>query len=355
LSIKFKAVKLKKKNLPALVDQLGKILRLYGPVTHGSKFRFDSITDGEQLRLDYDTTILPPKKYFIPQQQTTLTFSLSPEQSIQEPDDRDEPSNLWNGKRFLIFGVHSCDLNAISFLDDICNQLYPDPYRNRRRQEGVIIGLYCTTPCPDSFCKSMGSLDWNESADLMLTDLGNEYYVEVLTKTGQQIIEFAKKLFQSCSKEDESKANKILTERKKEFPNPIMNPTELPENLEASYEGEMWDRLGKRCFSCGACTMVCPTCFCFDVRDQIDLSLTKGVRIRSWDSCQLIDFALVAGGHNFRPTTTSRIRFRIYHKFRAEPEQIGKIGCVGCGRCTHTCPADIEMIEVLKDIQKGGN
>ena len=179
--------------------------------------------------------------------------------------------------------------------------------------------------------------------------------MEVLTKTGQQIIEYAKKFFHSASKADESKVKKILAKRKQEFPEPVKDTEKIPEQLEASYEGEMWDRLGKRCFSCGSCTMVCPTCFCFDVRDQIDLSLSEGIRLRSWDSCQLVDFALVAGGHNFRPTIPSRVRFRIYHKFRAEPEQVGKIGCVGCGRCIQACPVNNELriiIDKILEIEK---
>ncbi|MFX1562725.1 MAG: 4Fe-4S dicluster domain-containing protein [Promethearchaeota archaeon] len=355
MSSKIKSVKLKTKDVPTLIEKLAKILQVFGPVAHGSKFQFDLITEGNQLRLDYDTTILPPKKYFTPQEQNILSFSLAPELSIHEQSKTDADLKLWNGKRFLIFGVHSCDLNAMSFLDSICNQLYQEPFRNQRRREGAIVGLYCLTPCSDSFCKSMGSLDWNEGADLMLAHIDDEYFVEILTETGQKIVEYAKELFHSSSKADESKAMNMLTERTKKFPDPISNPEKLPEQLEARYEGEMWDRLGKRCFGCGSCTMVCPTCFCFDVKDQIDLSLSKGIRLRSWDSCQLIDFALVAGGHNFRPTIPSRIRFRIYHKFRAEPEQIGKIGCVGCGRCTHACPADIEMTEILKEIQKEVN
>ena len=158
-----------------------------------------------------------------------------------------------------------------------------------------------------------------------------------------------------ASTEQAKLVKKTLTQRDQTFPDPVAGFQELPSQFDASYEAEMWNRLGRRCFGCGSCTMVCPTCFCFDVSDRVELNLKEGARVRKWDSCQLVDFALVAGGHNFRPTISSRVRFRIYHKFWIEPEQISQIGCVGCRRCTRACPADIDMIDLLTDIQKGGN
>jgi len=350
---------LDKRDIPALVALLSKELEVYGPVAHGPTFRFEAIEDPTQLRLDYDTTILPPKKYFIPPVQKVLSFSLSPSLQIRDAaaeagkDGQLGEEHQWHGKRFILFGVHPCDLAAITFNDKIHSRVYPDPYRERRRRESIIVGLHCLEPCPDSFCRSMGTLNWEEGADLMLTELDGAYLVQVRSEAGRMVTEAAGRLIQPASSGDLERARRLLEEREKRFPDPLGDPSELPECLESCYESRMWDRLGRRCFGCGSCTMVCPTCFCFDVQDRVDLSLDGGVRLRRWDSCQLVDFALVAGGHNFRPTIASRIRFRIYHKFRAEPEQVGQIGCVGCGRCTRACPADIDMVEVLKDIKEG--
>ena len=345
---------LKKKDIPSFVAKLNQILSVYGPVAKKSQFVFGPITDGAQLRLDYDTTILPPKKYFIPPEEEMLRFSLKPELKIQNPLDEKDTESLWNGKRFLILGIHSCDLAAIQFHDHILTQVYPDPYRDQRREEGIIIGLNCITPCKDGFCNSAGSLNKTEPADLMLTELDDSYYVEVKTTIGQELVDYCKSLFSPASAQQTKQIKKTLAHREESFPNPLEEFQELPKHLEASYEGEMWNRLGRRCFGCGACTVVCPTCFCFDVKDIVELDTAKGSRVRKWDSCQLVDFALVAGGHNFRPTIPSRVRYRIYHKFWIEPEQINQIGCVGCGRCTHNCPADIDMIELLTEIEKGG-
>lgn len=352
---KVTAFLLTKKHLAKLISKLNQVLTVYGPVAHQSQFKFDEITSDKPIRLDYDTTILPPKKYFIPPKQETLTFTLSPTLEVHEALEQKDTESLWNGKRFLVFGVHSCDLAAIHFHDLILTQIYPDPYRARRREEGIIIGLHCLQPCQDSFCYSAGTLNSTDCADLMFTERDDSYYIDVLTDIGQKIIEFTKELLVPASKQEIKQVKSTLSKRVQTFPNPVSDFHELPSQIEATYEGDMWNRLGKRCFGCGSCTLVCPTCFCFDVADRVDLDLKKGARVRMWDSCQLVDFALVAGGHNFRPTIPSRVRFRIYHKFRTEPEQINRIGCVGCGRCTHTCPADIDMIELLTDIQKGGN
>jgi len=352
---------LDKRDVPALVSLLSQKLQVYGPVAHGPSFRFDAIENPVQLRLDYDTTILPPKKYFIPQVQQILAFTLTPSLQVADmaagPQEENQSSKTrpWRGKRFLLFGVHPCDLAAITFNDKIHSRAYPDPYRERRRRESIIVGLYCLKPCPESFCRSMGTLNWEEGADLMLTDLGEAYLVQVRSEAGRMVIEAAGKLIRPAKDGDMERARHLLVEREEQFPNPLGDPSDLPERLELCYESQMWDKLGRRCFGCGSCTLVCPTCFCFDVQDKVDLSLERGVRLRRWDSCQLVDFALVAGGHNFRPTIASRVRFRIYHKFRAEPEQVGQIGCVGCGRCTRACPADIDIVEVLRDIKEGGS
>jgi len=70
----------------------------------------------------------------------------------------------------------------------------------------------------------------------------------------------------------------------------------------------------------------------------------------------LPDFALVAGGGNFRKDRESRYRHRLYHKGKYVWEGWGKLGCVGCGRCASACLADIarpaETFNLLKEEDK---
>jgi ferredoxin len=75
---------------------------------------------------------------------------------------------------------------------------------------------------------------------------------------------------------------------------------DLPEIFEMEYQSDLWRELGERCLSCGSCSMVCPTCYCYDVADRVELGTRAGSRLRRWDACLFASHALVAGGENFR-------------------------------------------------------
>jgi len=116
----------------------------------------------------------------------------------------------------------------------------------------------------------------------------------------------------------------------------------------------VWAEKAKTCFSCGSCNIVCPTCYCFDVQDDVDWSLDCGTRCRTWDGCLLKDFAVVAGNHNFRKNTADRYRHRFYRKGKYIPDKIGEVSCVGCGRCGMVCiPKIADPLTVYNTL--GGN
>jgi ferredoxin len=119
-------------------------------------------------------------------------------------------------------------------------------------------------------------------------------------------------------------------------------PAEWPDLLKKSYDHPVWEEKSQRCFSCGSCNLVCPTCYCFDVHEDVNWDMEHGERKRSWDGCMLRDFATVAGGHNFRKKKVDRYRHRYYRKGEYVPDKIGgEIACVGCGRCIGACVAKI--------------
>jgi len=122
---------------------------------------------------------------------------------------------------------------------------------------------------------------------------------------------------------------------------------DLPEIFEMEYQSEIWEELGEKCLSCGSCSMVCPTCYCYDVADQVELGSRAGRRVRSWDSCLFANHALVASGENFRGPRASRIKFRFYHKQRGFVAEYGRPSCVGCGRCITACPVNIDVVQVI--------
>ncbi|PIQ88498.1 MAG: hypothetical protein COV72_08020 [Candidatus Omnitrophica bacterium CG11_big_fil_rev_8_21_14_0_20_42_13] len=108
--------------------------------------------------------------------------------------------------------------------------------------------------------------------------------------------------------------------------------------------------MGKRCVGCGNCTAVCPTCYCFDVLDELDFNLNDGLRYRIWNSCQMDDFARVSGGEDFRPGRDARQRHRYYRKFKYPVDKFNRYFCTGCGRCSRTCMAEINLIETVNDL-----
>ena len=75
-------------------------------------------------------------------------------------------------------------------------------------------------------------------------------------------------------------------------------------------------------------------------------------KIKQLYSCNLLDFATVAGGHNFRPEKQTRLKYRYYHQHRGFREAYEESKCVGCGRCSRVCLAGINPPEVITDLQK---
>jgi heterodisulfide reductase subunit C len=143
---------------------------------------------------------------------------------------------------------------------------------------------------------------------------------------------------------------KVLENARRKF-HKKLNTQGLPELLEENFRHPIWEELMHECLACGSCTMVCPTCFCYNVVDKIDLNLKSGKRQREWDSCMLLEYAQVALGHNFRKDRDARVKQRIYHKLVYYEPQFGTLGCVGCGRCIKTCVKKIDITDVISRLR----
>ena len=334
---------LKKQDLSDFVNRLLPQYRVGGPVQKNGNFAFETIQNPAELRLEYSTTILPPKKFLMPVRETLFEFEDARNGKMSQPV-LDPPT--------VLFGVHACDLHAIQLLDQVFSQGHADPnYLNRRRQT-LIISLECLTPCDGhSFCKSMGTLSVDEGYDIHMVDLGDTYAVDVMTEAGEALIKNAQ--VTPASNTDIERLNAVLSEKWPRFPYRLdFDVTDLPSLLNVSMKSPLWAELGERCLACAACTNVCPTCFCFDVKDEIDLNLTSGRRVRTWDSCQLDEFANVAGGHNFRKSRALRQRHRFMRKGRYLLEAYKYLGCVGCGRCARACLVDITPVSVFNELYR---
>jgi ferredoxin len=198
----------------------------------------------------------------------------------------------------------------------------------------------------------MGTLSAEEGYDLHLTDLGDTYAIDVGTDAGEVLLKKYSNA-QSASPEDIKRLNAVISEKWPKFPYKLdFDVSDLPSILGLSMKSPLWEELGERCLACAACTNVCPTCFCFDVKDEIELDLKTGQRVRVWDSCQLDEFATVAGGHNFRQSRALRQRHRFMRKGKYILDAHQYLGCVGCGRCARACLVDITPVGVFNELYR---
>ena len=186
--------------------------------------------------------------------------------------------------------------------------------------------------------------------DLFLSDIGDSYLVRVGTSIGDDIVKAADSLFRKVEKRDRQNYKRRSSQRRESFQAEIQLQ-DLPEIMDLEYESHVWEQLGDKCLSCGTCSMVCPTCYCYAVFDELNLDASSGQRKRRWDSCLFKDYALVAGGHNFRAQRSSRVKNRYFHKQRGFVSQYGRPSCVGCGRCKAYCPAEIDIVDVITKLR----
>lgn len=340
---------LSKEKLPEFVKALQSGFRVVGPVNTETGYAFDDITGPAQLTLDYTTTILPPKKYFLPQREVLFTFhGEANEQGSQQFEVRPVYQEV---QPTVIFGVHTCDMNGIMLYDKVFAEGYKDEHYQERREQIYIIGIECLRPCDDaSFCKDMGTLTAPPIYDLHMTDMGEHYMVDSGTEKGERLL-LDHVYVQMARKEDIQKLGQVLSAKWPHFKMRLkVSKDQTPSLLSLGYKAKLWEELGERCLACGSCTNVCPTCFCFDVQDTMDITMQDGERSRVWDSCQLREFALVAGGHNFRKDKASRVRHRLMRKGKYIKQVHGLTGCTGCGRCERACLVDITIPGTLNEL-----
>jgi ferredoxin len=248
--------------------------------------------------------------------------------------------------RYAFVGVRGCDVSALEVLDRVfmSDKLFVESYV-KMRKSCFILAVNCTNPSSTCFCDSMGNGPEVVSGyDLLLTELGDAVLIEVGSEKGAKMVRL---LGLKQAKDDMFEEKAALIERAKKGMKRHLDKEGVRRALQDSYESPVWRDVAGRCLACGNCTSVCPTCFCSDVIDRIELLDDSVERIRVWDSCFNLEFSYTAG-FPIRGSITSRYRQWFSHKFGYWREQFGPFGCVGCGRCITWCPVGIDVTEVAR-------
>ncbi len=305
-----------------------------GVKAKGEKFVFGSLDSADELRLDYDTTILPPKKYFLPQYETMMRFDISGPDKLSRPQI----------KKKVIIGVHPYDLAAIQQMDKYFLDTNVDDIYLQKRKNTILIGLVPVKVSEKAFFGDMARLSGGPpevAYDLMLAVLGNAIAVIPGSDAGTGLLSKAQGL-RDASPEEIQRVQALQQEAREKASRGLnVGPKGWHDLLTQNYDSEVWAEQAENCLACGSCTLVCPTCFCYDVVDEVNLDLTTGERKRTWDGCLLRDFTKVGTGEIFREKIEDRYRHRFHRKGKYLPDAFGFVACVGCGRCSSQCLPDI--------------
>lgn len=324
---------LSENGLAPFVAKLIARTRVIAPVARKTRFVFAELASADDLRLDYDVTVLPPKKAFFPTRQTLLRFSGKKIESAIAPVDQ------------VLFGVHPYDIKAIDQLDLLFEAGHRDNNYLAAREHTTIVGSGVQRVSPRAFWASMSPDTEPRGHDAFITRIDGGYLMEVRTPKGASLLgygdftEAGHAHLLAAAKANRDAFEQCRVEVK-------YGTAEISSKARASFgDDELWESLSADCFSCGTCNIVCPTCYCFDVQDTWNLDQVSGQRTRSWDGCLLENFAEVSLGagntENFRERPAERFRHRVMRKLTYLNPKLGAPACVGCGRCSMQCVPDI--------------
>ncbi len=245
-----------------------------------------------------------------------------------------------------LIGARPCELAALDVLDRVLRDGgTPDPHYRGRRDGAFVVIAECGVPAATCFCTSMGTGPGADGGfDLSLTELddgaGHRFVVRVGSERGAEVLARVSSLPVSAA--DLGARRQVLAKAADAITRHL-SVEGLGALLVRNVDHPRWDEVAQRCLACGNCTLVCPTCFCSDVRDTT--TLTGEIRReRSWASCFDLDHSYLHGGP-VRATTSSRYRQWLTHKLSTWWDQFGTSGCVGCGRCIAWCPVGIDLTE----------
>jgi len=300
--------------------------------------------DNNELTLDYINFPFPVKEFLFKQKEELFHWSKD-----KDLINLKAAASSLNSKNIL-FGIRSCDAYGIAYTDKFFLEGYVDEIYKRNREATWVVAVNCLEIGEDCFCSSMGTGPFaTVGYDLLFTPLELGYLVEIANIKGEELIHLAAKLFTKLEPNNDLliEKNVIANNLEDKFKTRI-KVNNINKVLEDNFNHPLWNKLSKDCVLCTGCTNLCPTCTCFNVIEE-NTSKDSGCRVRCYDSCQSDSFTRNAGEHNPR-NHVSRVRYRLYDKFKYIEEKFDMKGCSGCGRCINVCPASINVVNVINKL-----
>jgi len=335
-----------------------KLLELFGnPIketfapTETRKLPWTDIAEGETV----PAAIAAPRAA-----QSTKGFFMPAAESMGQYGPDGKAGTALEAKPLVLVGVRACELRARNYLDKVMREgEFEDPRYCARRDSMTIVACDCVD-CTESCCCTLvgGKPFATEGYDVNLTPLEDGMIAEAATDRGREWLGDTAGLSEATSEQlarRDKLRNEMIERLGKQnaaftFSATDDNPPKLPLEDDPS-----WQKFAADCVECGACTNICPTCYCFYLYDQV-LGPEQFERLRTWDSCLFSTYHRMAGGVSMklsaRPKLYSRLANRVLHKFVYSPQQYGMLGCVGCGRCIDACPGAIDIRQVVTELKE---
>ncbi|MEA3427632.1 MAG: 4Fe-4S dicluster domain-containing protein [Thermodesulfobacteriota bacterium] len=346
-----KVIKIDKKNWADGLEKLKAVYRLFGPVKDNKFHKFKMLDKGELPDCNYFNTRLSPKSIIYPQSEIMFEYEL--DESKEDHHILKETDTDYSPR--AVIGIRPCDAAAFLLVKrNFDTPEYKDPYWIKSYEATTFVGLACNNPQATCFCTSAGFGPFYEKGlDLLLVDMGDYYFAKIITLKGENFLESAG--WNTEADGDAGEQIKIMQqEAEAKIISSIATDKLKDKTTTDLFDAPFWEEVAFACINCGACTYACPTCWCFDIQDEVNGY--SGIRMRNWDSCMFPLFTLHASGHNPRNTNMQRLRQRFMHKLKYYVDKYNDgIQCVGCGRCIRLCPVNIDIRRVCNLMNSYGD
>lgn len=329
--------------LVSWLAELAKTHRTLVPQREGQAVLFRPFHDGMTPELAVRATT-PPKSAVFPRCEPLLTFNATKDEedpgkvSLDIRERRDDTPAV-------VVGARACDAAGFNTFDRVyvTDKVTDQNYLARRRNT-LFVTLVCDRPATTCFCNWVGGGPADTAgADVQMTPLEGGWLLEAVTERGRALLA-GSLLEDGSARTGEAEDVREAAEAGMGEPPDL---ADVPQKLLGLFDDSgFWEAMSAKCLSCGACTYLCPTCYCFNITDE--KCGMEGVRLRTWDNCMSSQFTMEASGHNPRPAKAHRLRNRVGHKFSYYPTlHGGNIACVGCGRCIKSCPVSVDIRSIV--------